>query len=225
MFRQKYRGIGRLGFSIAILAGIAGCGPAVQISEDEIDRRHELKPPVQVEHTVHRHLVPLDPARTDFVEQERRDLYDFLVGVGALPGDSVIVAARRERMDHRAEIVQFVRRLGLKPDLRTIKDPKPGAEDDGYDKTILIQFDRYVTRDLECGEWEDRYSTRFHNLRPHNFGCSTTANLQQQVAYPSSLLRGETLDFPEGDVAAESVSRYRGRKVEEIKIEKASATQ
>ena len=223
MFRHTISTIGRFGISIIALAALASCGPSVKMSDEDLARGHQFKPAYQVESTSHRHLIPVNPQKVDFVEQQRRDLYDFLVGVGAQPGDRVIVAARRSRLDHRGEIVEFVRRVGLKPDLRLIKDPKPGAEDDGYDAAILIQFDRYVTRNPECGEWKNRYSTRFYNISPPDFGCSNTAALQQQVAYPSSLVAGETLDFPEGDVAAESVSRYRGRKVEQLQVEAASS--
>lgn len=223
MFRNTISRIGRIGIVTAALAGLASCGPAVKMSDEDLASRHQFKPAFQVENTTHRHLIPLNPADIDFVEQQRRDLYDFLVGVGAQPGDIVIVAARRARLDHRGEIVEFVRRMGLKPDLRLIKEPKPGAEDDGYDTAVLIQFHRYVTRNPDCGEWDYKYSTRFYNTSPEDFGCSNTAALQQQVAYPSSLVVGATLDFPEGDVAAESVSRYRGRKVEQIKVEAASS--
>lgn len=146
MFRHTISRIGRIGIVTAALAGLASCGPAVKMSDEDLARGHQFKPAFQVENTTHRHLIPLNPADIDFVEQQRRDLYDFLVGVGAQPGDSVIVAARRARLDHRGEIVEFVRRMGLKPDLRLIKEPKPGAEDDGYDTAILIQFHRYVTR-------------------------------------------------------------------------------
>ena len=215
--------ISRLCALATALALLAGCGTAIPMSEEELTERHKFRPEYQVEHTSHRHLIPVDPAKTDFVEQQRRDMYDFLVGVGAQPGDKVVVAARRARLDHRSEVVRFVRQLGLHPDLRLIKEPKAGAEDDGYDKAILIQFNRYVTRDLECGRWKQDYATRFNNVNPPDFGCSNTAALQQQVAYPSSLIAGETLDFPEGDVAAQAVSRYRGRKVEAIKPEAASS--
>lgn len=223
MFRHTISRIGRIGISVAVLAGLASCGPAVKMSDEDLAQGHQFRPAFQVENTTHRHLIPLDPADIDFVEQQRRDLYDFLVGVGAQPGDTVIVAARRARLDHRGEIVEFVRRMGIKPDLRLIKEPKPGAEDDGYDTAVLIQFHRYVTRNPECGEWKNRYSTRFYNISPPDFGCTNTAALQQQVAYPSSLVAGSALDFPEGDVAAESVSRYRGRRVEQIKLEAAAS--
>jgi pilus biogenesis lipoprotein CpaD len=220
MFRFN---IGRLCLLASTLVAVASCGTATPMSEEELTERHQNRPEIQVEHTAHRHLIPIDPANTDFVEQQRRDMYDFLVGVGAQPGDKVIVAARRARLDHRGEIVLFVRQLGLHPDMRLIKEPKQGAEDDGYDKAILVQFNRYVARDIECGSWKQDYATRFNNVNPHNFGCANTAALQRQVAYPSSLIAGEALDFPEGDVAAEAVSRYRGRNVEKIKLEAADS--
>jgi len=213
--------IGRLCVLATAIGILVGCSTADPMKEDELTERNKFRPEFQVEHTTHRHLIPVDPAKVDFVEQQRRDMYEFLVGVGAQPGDKVIVAARRARLDHRAEVVQFVRRLGLHPDLRLIKEPKAGAEDDGYDKAILVQFNRYVVRNPECGRWKHEYKTRFNNVNPHNFGCANTAALQQQVAYPSSLIAGEALDFPEGDVAAEAVSRYRGRKIEQIKPEAA----
>lgn len=220
---KKFGSPFRTGSLVALLLAVAACGPAKPMSEDQLTERHRFRPAYEVEQTVHRHLVPVDPARVEFKEQQRRDMYDFLVGIGAQPGDKVIVAARRERLDHREPVVRFVRELGLHPDLRLIKDPKPGAEDDGYDRAILVQFHRYVTRDLDCGRWKHDFKTRFNNVNPHNFGCANTAAMQQQIAYPSSLVSGETLDFPEGDVAAESVSRYRGRRVEQIKTEAASA--
>jgi pilus biogenesis lipoprotein CpaD len=220
MFRIKF---GRLSLLATALVALAGCGTSIPMAEEELAERHRFKPAFQVEHTTHRYLVAIDPAQTDFVEQQRRDMYDFLVGVGAKPGDQLIIAARRARLDHRSEIVGFVRQLGLHPDLRLIKDPKPDAEEDGYDKAILVQFNSYIASDMECGRWKQDFSTRFNNVNPPDFGCANVSALQQQVAYPSSLIAGETLDFPEGDVAAEAVSRYRGRKVEEIKLEAADS--
>lgn len=223
MQNLDFRSIGRV-FLLAVLAfGLEACSPGKPLSEQELTEAHQFRPEFQVEHTVHTHLVPIDPSKIDFREQQRRDLYDFLVGVGAQPGDKVIVAARRNRLDHRKDVVRFVRELGLVPDLRLIKDLKPGNEGDGYDRAVLIQFDRYVTRDPDCGRWKDTFTNRFYNASPPNYGCANTAALQQQIAYPSSLIVGETLDFPEGDVAAESISRYRGRKVEQIKVEAANS--
>lgn len=212
---------GRMAATFVLLAGLAGCSPGEPMSEEELNARHAFRPAAKVEQTVHRHLVPLNPRDVQFYEQQRRDLYDFLVGVGAQPGDTVIVGARRSRLEHRGEIVEFIRRLGLIPDLRLIKDPKPGAEDDGYDTAVLVQFHRYVTRDPDCGRWHSSFKTRYNNVNPPDFGCANLSALQAQIAYPSSLISGETLDFPEGDVAAGSVSRYRGRKVEQIKVEAA----
>ncbi|MDH5556228.1 MAG: CpaD family pilus assembly protein [Alphaproteobacteria bacterium] len=213
--------IGRIGYIAATLVMLSGCGTSAPMPEEELTERHKFKPEYQVEQSVHRYLVPVDPAKVDFQEQQRRDMYDFLVGIGAKPGDTVIVASRRERLDHRVEIVRFVRQLGLNPDMRLIKDQKLGDEDDGYGKAILIQFHSYVTREMDCGEWKQEYSTRFNNLSPPNFGCTNVSVMQQQVAYPSSLIAGDTLDFPEGDAAAASVSRYRGRAVVGIKTESA----
>lgn len=224
MFGLKIGRLACIGVSIASLAVLAGCGTATTVTKEEQTARNQLRPEIKVEHTVHRHMIPVDPARIDFEEQERRDLYDFLVGVGARPGDTVVVAARRARLEQRGEIVRFVRQVGLKPDLRLIKEPKQGAEDDGYDSAVLVRVDRYVTHDITCGRWKDSYSDRFNNFRPPNFGCSDTAALQRQVAYPSSLIAGETLDFPEGDVAAEAVRRYRGRAVEGIVAESAAGS-
>lgn len=222
MFSFNLGGMGRSGVLMAMLVALAGCGPGKPMSEEELTERHKFKPEYQVEHTVHRHLVSIDPVRIDFRERQRRDLYEFLVGVGAQPGDKVVVGARRERLEHREDIVRFVRQLGLNPDMRLIKDPKPGAEEDGYDTAILVRFDRYVTRDPVCGRWKQDFPTRFNNVNPPNFGCANTLAMQQQIAFPSSLVAGEPLDFPEGDAAAESVSRYRGRQVESIKAEAAS---
>jgi pilus biogenesis lipoprotein CpaD len=175
-----------------------------------------------VEHTVHRHLVPVSATKTLIDEQQFRDLYGFLVGVGARTGDLVVVASRRSRLEHRAQVHEFLRRAGVHIDLKLIKEPEAGADDDGYDTAILVQFDRYTPRPHECGKWGEKAKTNFYNTSQRNFGCATTAYLQQQVAYPSSLIAGEQLSFPEGDVAAQAVSRYRGRKIETIKQESAA---
>jgi len=152
-------------------------------------------------------------------EQQLRDLYGFLVGVGARPGDKVILASRELRFEQRNELERFLNRMGLRPELRTIKAPGVNAADDGYDNAVLVRYELYLGRVPDCGRWHKETATNFYNTTAENFGCANAAALQQQIAFPSSLIRGETLAFPEGDVAAESVSRYRGRKVEQIKVE------
>lgn len=214
-----------IGLAIAVVIaglGLGACVPSELLSDAEIDRGHQFGPPYQVEHTVHRHLVPVGATNTLIDETQFRDLYGFLIGVGAKTGDTVVVASRRARLEQRAQVHEFVRRVGLIPETKLIKEPEAGSEDDGYDQVILVRYDLYVTRQHECGKWSEKVKTNFYSMSLQNFGCSVTNAMQQQVAYPSTLIEGQLLDFPEGDVAAEAVSRYRGRRVEEIKAETVS---
>lgn len=200
----------------AAVMGLAGCSGAVPISEEDLTRSQAFRPPFEVERTVHEHLVLLDPTKPEISEQQRRGLYGFLVGVGAQPGDRVILASRRNRLDQRRSVMRFLRQAGLRPDPRIIKENDANIADDGYDKAIIVRYERYIAVTPECENWHNKVKTNFYNGSSANFGCANTAALTQQIAYPSSLIRGVTLDYPEGDVAAASVSRYRGRKVEKI---------
>lgn len=220
MLKNRMGKLGVAGAMLALAGILSACSPGRDLTEEELAQGHKFRPEYSVELTTHRHLVPVAPGQVAFVEQQQRDLFDFLVGVGAHPGDRVVIAARRSRLEHRGDIVRFVRELGLVPDLRLIKDQKLGEEGDGYDAAILIQFERYVTKNPECGKWNaNDFVGRYNNINPPNFGCSNTAMLQQQIVFPQSLIAGETLAFPEGDVAAGSVSRYRGRQVQAPKSE------
>lgn len=207
---------------LAVLAAVSlgACAtPAVPLSDAELDRGHQFRPPYQVEHTVHRHLVPVAATNATIDERQYRDLYNFLIGAGARTGDMVVLASRRARLEQRAQVQNFLWRVGLRPETQLIKELEPGSEDDGYDNVILVRYDRYTPRQHECGKWGEKVKSNYYNTSPTNFGCATTNAMQQQVAYPSSLIEGTLLDFPEGDVAAESVSRYRGRRIEDIKPE------
>lgn len=227
MKKMNGLGFGRyIGGLTALVLGaglLASCAPSKPLTDAELDRGHQFRPAYNVEHTIHRHLFPVSAAKSSADERDYRDLYDFLVGIGARTGDTVVVASRRSRVEQRGDVVAFVRRLGLIPDMRLIKEGAVTGEDDGYEQTILVRFDKYTARNPDCGQWGEKINTNFYNTSPRNFGCANTAGLQQQVAYPSSLITGKMLDFPEGDVAAESVSRYRGRKVEQIKTESAAS--
>ncbi len=205
-----------LALAAAAVMGLAGCSGAVPISEEDLTRSQALRPPFEVERTVHEHLVLLDPTKPEISEQQRRGLYGFLVGVGAQPGDRVILASRRNRLDQRRSVMRFLRQAGLRPDPRIIKENDANIADDGYDKAIIVRYERYIAVTPECENWRNEVKTTFYNGSPANFGCANTAAFTRQIAYPSSLIRGVTLDYPEGDVAAESVSRYRGRRVEAI---------
>jgi pilus biogenesis lipoprotein CpaD len=209
---------------IAVFAGLTlgACAPSAPLSDAELDRGHQFGPSYQVEHTVHRHLVPVSATNTLIDESQFRDLYGFLVGVGVQAGDRVVLASRRSRLEQRAQIHEFLRRAGVRSNLKLIKDPEASAEDDGYDKAILVRFDRYTPRQPECGQWGETVRTGFYNISYRDYGCSTVANRQQQVAYPSSLIEGEQLSFPDGDFAAEAIGRYRIRQAEEIEEESAT---
>lgn len=204
---------------VLCLWALGACAPAEPLSDERVEELNRFKPPYEVERTVHQHLVPVNPTQTEIGEQQLRDLYGFLAGIGARPGDRVVLAAREVRFDQRDEIQRFLQRMGLRPELQTIKARGVGLADDGYDSAILVRYELFVTKQPVCGEWHREVDTNFYNTSLGNFGCAATAAMQQQVAYPSSLIQGETLDFPEGDVAAESVSRYRGRKIQDIEPE------
>lgn len=201
---------------LALMLLVGACAPSTPLSDERVDELQQFRPPYEVERTVHQHLIPVNPTLTGVGEQQLRDLYGFLTGVGAKPGDHVILASRETRFEQRAEVQRFLQRLGLQPELRTIRAAGAAAADDGYDNAILVQYELFVARQPDCGQWHREVASNFYNTSLPDFGCSTTAAMQQQVADPSTLIQGKTLDFPEGDVAAESVSRYRGRKVEEI---------
>lgn len=203
---------------------LAACAPTEPLTDAEVDRGHQLRPPYQVEYTVHRHLLPVSVTDTTVTEQQFRDLFDFLIGVGVKTGDRVVLASRRSRLEQRDQVHQFLRRAGVHINLQLIKDSAPGSDDDGYDNVIMVRFDRYTQRQHECGQWGEKVRSNFYGTSHKNFGCATTANLQQQVAYPSSLIEGEPLAFPEGDVAAEAITRYRARETEEIEEESAADT-
>lgn len=213
---RRFAALPLLALSVYLLGA---CAPAEPLSEERVDELNRFRPPYEVERTVHQHLVPVNPTQTEIGERQLRDLYGFLVGVGARTGDRVVLAARESRYEQRNEVQRFLQRMGLRPELRTIKAAGAAAADDGYDNAVLVQYELFLARQLNCGEWHREVATNFYNTSLGNFGCASTAAMQQQAAYPSSLIQGETLDFPEGDVAAESVSRYRGRKVEEIEPE------
>ncbi len=191
---------------VAGLIVLAGCVPSEPMSEDELAEGYRFRPPHQVEHTTHRHLMPVNPEMTELAEQQRRDLYDFLVGVGARPGDTVVVASRRARLDHRGQVENFIRRLGLRPDTRLIKETAAGDVPDGYDNAVLVQFDLFIVEDLQCGKWGEKVKTNFYNTSHKNFGCSTTAALNSQIAYPSSLIRGKPLSYSGTDGGANAGS-------------------
>ncbi len=221
--RYGNRKIIAVALSVAAVLVLAGCGGAVPIAEDDLVRSHELRPPFEVERTVHEHLVLIDPTKPEISEQERRNLFGFLVGVGVQPGDKVILASRRDRLEQRGSVSRFLRQAGVRPDVRLIKEAGANLEDDGYDRAVIVRFERYIAKSPECANWRQKVKTNYYNNSPSNFGCTNNAALAEQIAYPSSLIRGVTLDYPEGDVAAESVSRYRGRKVEAIQEESAGA--
>ena len=202
--------------SVAAILALTGCSGAVPISEEDLEQTHAFRPPFEVERTVHEHLVVIDPTKPEISELERRNLFGFLVGVGVQPGDVVMLAARRNRLEQRSSVIRFLRQAGVRPDIRLIKESDANLEDDGYDRAIIVRFERYIAKTPECANWHKKVKTNFYNNSLSNFGCANTAALTQQIAYPSSLIRGVTLDYPEGDVAAGSVSRYRGRKVEKI---------
>lgn len=199
--------------AIALLAGLmlAACAPSGPPSEEMVTQRQQFGRPYQVERTVHTHLVPVSATNSKIGEQQYRDLYSFLIGSGARTGDVVVLASRRSRLDHRGQVQEFLRSVGVRPVTKLITDPKAGAEDDGYGEAILVQFDLYLPQQHVCGQWGEEVKTTYYNTPLKNFGCTTTNAMQQQVAYPSSLIEGNLLAFPEADNAAKPVTGYFGR--------------
>ena len=199
--------------AIALLASLTlvACAPSNPLGDEELAQRQQVQPPYQVERTVHTHLVPVSATNSEIGERQFRDLYAFLVGSGVRPGDVVVLASRRARLDHRGQVQEFLRRVGVRPETKLIKDPAAGAEDDGYGEAILVQFDLYSPRQHECAQWTRDVKSTYYNTPLKDFGCSTTNAIQQQVAFPSSLIEGNLLAFPEADKTAAPVSGYFGR--------------
>jgi len=185
------------GAMVAVYGLLSACAPGEPIADDKLAELDRFGPPHEVQFTTHDYLVPINQAKSEFTDRTLRDVYGFLVGAGARPGDTVILAARETNLDQRASLVTFIRRLGLQPDLRTIKAPSGGVAD-GYETVILIRYDRYIALQPECGIWENDPRRNFYNVAPPNFGCSTTAALDQQIAYPASLISGTPLGMSGG---------------------------
>ncbi len=183
-------------FALIAVLSLAACGPAVSLSEEARQRGNQLRPPHEVEMTVHQHQVAFDPSRPAISEQERRRLYGFLAGAGARTGDRVLLASRRNRLAHRGQVERFVRALGLRPTTRWIKETEGDAAVEGYDTAIYVRYEHYVAIAPECGRWSEAVATGFYNTTPANFGCSTAANYSRQIAFPSSLIVGESAIFP-----------------------------
>lgn len=216
-YRPFLKALYTAGSAFAVLAALtlSACAPSVPMSDEDLVRAHQFRPPYRVDRTVHEHLVSFNPTKPEFSERERRNLYGFFVGVGASPGDRVVLASRNNRLEQRGELVHFLRQMGLRPEVQLIKEDPNTAQTNSYDTVIIVRYVRYIVRRPDCANWTKDNYTNFYNTPQKNFGCATTAALGQQIAYPSSLIQGVTLSYPEGDVAAESVSRYRGRTVEE----------
>lgn len=193
-------------FALIAVLSLSACGPAQQISGEARQQGNMLGPVNQVEMTVHQHQVAFDPSRPTISEQERRSLYGFLIGAGARPGDRVLLASRRNRLAHRGQVERFIRSLGLRPETRWIKESKGVVAVEGYDTIIYVRYEHYVAITPECGRWSERVATGFYNTVPANFGCATRANLTRQIAYPSSLVTGESALFSSGGSSSTSTS-------------------
>ena len=202
----RNREIAAPAFALIAVLSLSACGPAQPLPEDARTQGNMLGPVNQVEMTVHQHQVAFDPSRPTISEQERRSLYGFLVGAGARPGDRVLLASRRNRLAHRGQVERFIRSLGLRPQTRWIKETKGGATVDGYDTVIYVRYEHYVAIVPECGRWSERVATGFYNTTPANFGCATRANLSRQIAYPSSLVTGESALFSSGGASVSGSS-------------------
>jgi pilus biogenesis lipoprotein CpaD len=78
--------------------------------------------------------------------------------------------------------------------------------------TIVLQFERYVARDLNCPDWSKSPGYDAQNLPHSNLGCATAVNIQSMIANPKDLEVGRDPGHSSGKLGADAVDRlYRDR--------------
>ncbi|HEX6980592.1 MAG TPA: CpaD family pilus assembly lipoprotein [Alphaproteobacteria bacterium] len=80
-------------------------------------------------------------------------------------------------------------------------DVAPGA--------LHVVVERHLVTPPVCPDWSKPAGEDFTNYAGSNFGCATAVNLGLMVADPADLLGGRSLGPADGDVAAQSIERYR----------------
>lgn len=82
----------------------------------------------------------------------------------------------------------------------------------GVPNTIVLQFERYVARDLNCPDWSKTPGYDDKNLPHSNLGCATSVNIQSMIANPRDLEIGRDPGPSSGKLGADAVDRlYRDR--------------
>lgn len=75
---------------------------------------------------------------------------------------------------------------------------------------------RYRAVVLGCPNWRELEGAAFANDPSPNFGCATAGNLAAMIADPRDLVAPPEPGGADGDVAAQSVQRYRARTVQPL---------
>lgn len=78
----------------------------------------------------------------------------------------------------------------------------------------VIESGRYLVRLPPCPNWSGPTAVDFTNSDMSNFGCATSVNLGQMVAYPADLVEGRPIRAVEAQPAAAAVNRYLNDKVQ-----------
>lgn len=105
-----------------------------------------------------------------------------------------------------AEIRNELYRLGM--DYAAMQGASYRVPGDVSQPEILLTFDNYVASPSACGNWDDEYYRRSHNLRTKNFGCADRNNLAAMVADPRDLVTPQTLGAPDAARAGNVYQAY-----------------
>ncbi len=201
---------------MALAVFVTGCAKEQPMAKERVAELNQFGPPVSVQYTSHTHLVPTNSATIEVPERNLRDLYGFLIGLNARPGDRVMLAARTERMEQRDQIEVFLKKLGLRPETRVIKERMQSAPDDGYDNVVMVEYKAFLPLIPECGKWDPNEMRNYENVNMSNYGCSNKAALAQQAAYPQHLVQGLPLDLTDALMAVGAVVNYQTGRVKDV---------
>lgn len=186
---------------VALVFPVAGCAP-------QTSRWSPVEAPKENKVTFVRvgHVVRFAPGDDRLAVTEADRLAAFLarheVGFGArvtLLGPDM--ATTRRRMDAVAAALAPV---GIKV---VRGGPIEGANVAPGELHVVVE--RHLVIPPACPDWSKPAGEDFTNYAGSNFGCATAVNLGLMVADPADLLGGRSLGPADGDVAAQSIERYR----------------
>jgi pilus biogenesis lipoprotein CpaD len=141
-----------------------------------------------------------DAARVEALARDAREAGEpITVAAGGMGG-----AADQQRLAH---VRNLVHRQGAALQSTAVSSGVTGVPD-----TIVLQFERYVARDLNCPDWSKTPGYDGKNLPHSNLGCATSVNIQTMVANPRDLEIGRDPGPSSGKLGADAVDRlYRDR--------------